>query len=480
MRRRSLPLIWLAAACTSLALGFGFTVDDALISARVAHHIATVGRYAFNAEGPTVDCVTPLGWAWLLAPFSTAGAWQGMQSARLLGVVCALGSGWLVGDCMRRGSKSSRRLAMGTSIVLATSLPFGAWTSSGMETGLAVFLSTLATWGFVHRRWCGPIAAGLAAAMRPELTPWAAVFALLSPLQLQNTAHGHDRTQVLRRVQRVGVTLLPTIIVIGTRVFIFGAPAPLALLAKPSDANHGVAYAWGAVRLMGFPLLWLGWRAWGRVCATARAAALALAAHTIAVVGVGGDWMSLFRLFVPILPTGLWLGWAVLRRQPPWFAWSKVAIATAINVLLLASIGPASRQIVSARRQLIFSVSPYLLDSVHVAALDVGWVGAATAAPITDLAGVTDPEIAPLPGGHTSKRLPRNLLERRGVDTLVILLVAEHPPVSEGQDLSNLIPAREVERALKGLDGADAYHVVATLPLQGTTQSYVVMKRALD
>lgn len=473
-----MPLIWVGAACTSVALGLGFTVDDALISARVAHHIRTVGHYVFNADGPAVDCVTPLGWAWLLAPFSKAGAWQGMQSARALGVLCALASGWLIGHCSARGSKRDRRLALGVSLVLATSLPFGAWASSGMETSLATFFCALATWGFVHRRWCGPIAAGLAAALRPELTPWAATFALCGALPVASGVPDADRTRLPHRLQRLGVALLPPLVVIGLRVLIFGEPAPLAVLAKPSDASHGVSYAWGAVRLMGFPVLLLGWRAWNGIGTTARAAALALAAHTLTVVGVGGDWMSLFRLFVPILPTGLWLGWSVLRRQPPSLAWLKISAATAINLLLLWSLGPSTRQIVSARRQLIADVSPWLDDRNHVAALDVGWLGAATGARLMDLAGVTDPEIARLPGGHTSKRLPRNLLERRRVDTLVILLAAGHAPISVGQDASALVPAREVERALLGLDGSDAYRVVATLPLQGTTQHYVVMKRA--
>ncbi len=80
-----------------------------------------------------------------------------------------------------------------------------------------------------------------------------------------------------------------------------------------------------------------------------------------------------------------------------------------------------------------------------MAALDVGWVGVATDRNITDLAGVTDIEIAVLPGGHTSKRLPPNLLDRRNIDTLVLLLEPNHPDVNPGQAIAGLKFARTVE-----------------------------------
>jgi hypothetical protein len=56
----------------------------------------------------------------------------------------------------------------------------------------------------------------------------------------------------------------------------------------------------------------------------------------------------------------------------------------------------------------------------RVASLDVGWVSAATEADIVDLAGLTDPEIAALPGGHTSKRVDARFLLAREPDALLI------------------------------------------------------------
>ncbi|MET0410013.1 MAG: hypothetical protein ABW217_01890, partial [Polyangiaceae bacterium] len=65
-----------AAACAALGVlsAWGFSVDDALIVTRVAHHLATGVGYRFNPDGPSVDCVTPLGYAQLLAPLANAGA----------------------------------------------------------------------------------------------------------------------------------------------------------------------------------------------------------------------------------------------------------------------------------------------------------------------------------------------------------------------------------------------------------------------
>jgi hypothetical protein len=101
------------------------------------------------------------------------------------------------------------------------------------------------------------------------------------------------------------------------------------------------------------------------------------------------------------------------------------------------------------------------LQTAHtVAALDVGWVSAATDATIVDLAGLTDSSIAVLPGGHTSKRIDAPFLLARDPD----VVVAYEPPRIVEQRLlaSELIRER--------------FHEVAVLPLAG--RSYrILMKK---
>jgi hypothetical protein len=71
------------------------------------------------------------------------------------------------------------------------------------------------------------------------------------------------------------------------------------------------------------------------------------------------------------------------------------------------------------RLSLIEAARPMLAGAARVATIDVGWVGAATEADILDLAGATDPEVAALPGGHTSKAISGAFLTGRHPDQLV-------------------------------------------------------------
>src|SRR5690606_31194944 len=117
-----------------------FTVDDALISTRVAHQLAQGHGYRFNPGGPLSDAVTPFGWAFLLAPFAAPSPIAGLAAARYLGLGFALVSAYQIAK-LSYGRRWQRRL-----IVLAPAalcLPLGAWCVSGMETPLILLLATL-------------------------------------------------------------------------------------------------------------------------------------------------------------------------------------------------------------------------------------------------------------------------------------------------------------------------------------------------
>ncbi|MCS6901981.1 MAG: hypothetical protein RMJ98_20410, partial [Myxococcales bacterium] len=73
------------------------------------------------------------------------------------------------------------------------------------------------------------------------------------------------------------------------------------------------------------------------------------------------------------------------------------------------------------RASLIRQARLLLRERRAVATLDVGWVGASTKGHIIDLAGLTEPAFAWLPGGHTSKRITGAMLADRGADTLIFL-----------------------------------------------------------
>jgi hypothetical protein len=435
----------------SMAWLWGYTVDDALISCRVAWHLARGLGYRFNAAGPVVDAVTPLGWAHLLALFGSAGPLATLTQAKWLGAVAVAGAGFAVGR--RAFTRTSAAYASGLAVCLGVCAPLAAWGVSGMETGVVTALAVAA----LGQGRLADLAAALAAAWRPELLPWA--LCVRVGLRLQS---GTARSAALGSA---AVVVAGALLVAALRAVCFGRPAPLAVFAKPSDLEHGVSYALHAFVQTGLPLLGLAPFSLRRGAPIARVLVGAGLVHFLALAAAGGDWMSLYRLAVPVLPSFVLAGAELWRVAPPWASWLRLGGATALCVYLAAALGPAARGVGPARERLVAEAQQPLAGARVVAALDVGWVGSVGDFTVVDLAGVTDEAVAMLPGGHTSKRVSDALLRARNVDALVLL-------ASPDGDY-----AREVERRVALSDSVRDFRVVARLPLGGTTQSYVVLRK---
>ena len=431
---------------------WGFTVDDALVSCRVATHLARGLGYRFNPQGPVVDAVTPLGWAPLLSLFAGGGPLAALAAAKWLGAVAVALS--IFGLGRRIAQRVSASYAAALSLCLAVTSPLAAWAVAGMETGLVTALAVVA----LGDGLLADLAAALAAALRPELAPWCVCIRLGMRL-----ASG----------MRLGRALASPAIVVGAVTFVaalrsiyFGRAAPLALFAKPSDLSHGFDYALHALVQTGLPLLCLAPLALRRASGVAKAVAFGGLVHFTALALAGGDWMSLYRLAVPVLPSFA-LGAAELWRvTPSWSSWLRLGLAAALSLYLAAALGPVARGVGPDRLRLIERARPALAGARVIAALDVGWVGAASDATIVDLAGITDEVVAMLPGGHTSKRIDDALLRQRDVDALVLLA---YPPDDA--------LAREVERRAALTPTAEAMSVVARLPLAGGSQHYLIWRR---
>jgi hypothetical protein len=323
-----------------------------------------------------------------------------------------------------------------------------------METGLVTFLAVAAL---------GPgrvadVAAALAAALRPELAPWCGCVRL--GLRLQAGA------SLGRAVSSPGLVLGAVVLVGALRTLMFGRAAPLSVFAKPSDLAHGASYALFAFVQTGLPLLCVAPFSLRRGAPVARVVALAGLAHFFALMLAGGDWMTLYRLAVPVLPSFVVGAAELWRVAPSWASWLRVALAGAMSVYLAASVGPVARGVGPDRQRLIEAARSPLSGAKVVAALDVGWVGAVDDFTVVDLAGVTDEMVAMLPGGHTSKRIDDSLLRHRDVDALVLLA---YPPYDE--------LAREVERRVSLTPTAQGFRIVARLPIAGGRQHYVVYRK---
>lgn len=404
----------LCALLPSLVM-WGFTVDDALIPIRYAHHLLTGHGYRFNVGDPPSDGVTPLPWAFLISSLGGSDPMITLVRAKVLGVVVWTLTGGALGFHVAPVVARARAPIVASLLVMALAFPIGAWAASGMETGVA---TALATWASIKMRrpTQAALLGGLAASLRPEMVVWAVAIAAGSAIM--DGAAKRER-KLYAVFQDVGIALVPFLTCCVVRLVLFGRPAPLAVLAKPSDFSHGGLYVAAASFVVLTPILMCAPIALLRARNVALALTVAFVAHAVAVAAAGGDWMAYARLIVPVAPS-LVVAFASLVEYASWkWTWGRLLVATAFGALVAIRAAPAGRGVLEDREDLVTRSRPVLASSRIVAALDVGWVSASTNARIVDLAGLTDLSIALLPGGHTSKRVDTAMLLDRGVDTFV-------------------------------------------------------------
>jgi hypothetical protein len=457
-RNRALaPILTVIAVLPVAVWLWGFTVDDALITARVASHIARGLGPRFNPHGPVTDAVTPFGYGQLLALFGRSDVLSTLRLAKALGLAAWLLAAAVLGSLLAASGQRRRRFA--PLALLAVSAPLAAWAVSGMETGVVTCLATL---GLASERG-GALALGVAAALRPELVPFATVLVVARARAARCSA-----LQVLRAVALV---LSPVAFVAAVRWAWFGRPVPLSFYAKPSDFAHGLRYALGGLVFSGLPWLLLATpKQWASCSARARPLLWALLAHFLALVLCGGDWMPLYRLLVPVLPCAA-LAAAYLAEQAALLASSvRTALGLSAALMLAVGLGPDARRVGPDRAALIARARPVLARDARIAALDVGWVGAASSAAVIDLAGVTDPEVAFFPGGHTSKRIPSAWLRAQRPTAIVLLLARGAELAVPYQDS---VFARAVEQRVAELSAGE-FRVRTTLAL--AEQTYLVLE----
>ncbi len=390
---------------------FGFTIDDALIPVRYARHLASGDGYRFNISGAVTDGVTPLPYAFLLAAFAKSSAPVVLLRAKLLGVAAYIITGAVVGFGTLGLNRATRFSVLAT---FAVALPSAIHAASGLETSLATLLVALAAFDKKQGNESA-LFGGLAATFRPELLPAMLVLTLFT------------RASIRERLVGLLVASSPFAIVLGIRKIVFGHFTPLSLAAKPSDTPHGLTYAAAGLVLSG--VLFAAWPNREALTKSSRyrAAILSFLTHVFVIVFVGGDWMPFARLFAPILPVMV-----LAARELAPFVTSRgrdIRLGIAALSAILMSRAAIEGRHVTEDRQALMNEARSTLEGHTVAALDIGWPSAVTEEAIVDLAGLTDPAIAYLPGGHTSKRVDGHLLLERAPDFLVLL--TDHPATDD-------------------------------------------------
>jgi hypothetical protein len=399
-----------AGALVSLGFAWGFVVDDALVLAAYARVVRLTGRHAFFAGGPLVDGATPLALPWLVAPLasSTIAAFEAQRVSG--GLAVASSFAWLA---WRMAALTPRGAWLGALVTLGA-FPLAAHATSGLETGLATGAVCLAfALAFDARpRLAAALVLGLAATLRPELVVAAMAGSfLLAPRE--------------RALAALGLAAAPSVVVALVRIAVFGSPLPLAVLAKPSDLRHGALYAVVGLLMTNLALALACAphalrEARGEERPIVRAALALVVVQAVVVAAVGGDWMPYARLLVPAIPCAAVLVAFAARSSRPYVVPVVLSAAVALQGAFVWRHRAEAAQVAEARRAVIAALTPALAGATRVAGLDVGFLAASYEGPIVDLAGLTDPAVARLRGGHTSKAIPEGFLDAREVDVLVL------------------------------------------------------------
>lgn len=420
----------LAAACFlgGFAFVWPFTVDDAFVYARFADNLIHGAGYRFSPGGALDDGLTAPPWV-LAHVFGLAGA-------KALGALAALIAWGRVVAASRGGG------GLWATLFLLVQANLHAWSVAGLETGLALLVFT--ELGLRSRRAHESVssavfAGGLAGALawlRPELTPGALVF--VGVLAFRSGRVGKIA---------LGVAGAVALGVVGFRLALFGHAFPLAVDAKPGDVATGASYVLRGLLVTGLGVALL--TAWLRRRELPIVAALVLT--LLALPLAGGDWMPGFRLLVPLLPLGGFVfGASVVSdrgREPLLVAVALLALAIP-SADLVAQV-PRYHDSSRARE----TVGAEIVEALRthggpVAMVDIGYFGWASGVAVVDLGGVTDADVASLPGGHLAKRVRAEWLRERGPRAILLHAFAE-PEVSPDARLVGLA-GFPVERRVAG------------------------------
>jgi hypothetical protein len=476
LERRVWQRICLCALCAS-AIGvvglcaWPYTVDDAYIVARYAVRISQSLGYTFN-PGVATDGVT--GPVWLLPGFVAARAGgDPIAAAKFAGLVCVMvAAAWCVGE--QRGA----RTAVLTLLLVTAEPSLGGLGGAGLETGAATLMVTLAVSAALARPRPKPAAVGGAIAclawLRPELALLSAL--LLVIVTLRAGARRAWPAWLLAGAGALGVCAF--------RLHLSGTWLPLAWDAKAGTLADGASYAVRAVLVstggLGLALCVAGAR-WGGGRERARAGCLIV--HTLSVILAGGDWMPGFRLFVPLLPQYAQLAAVGAERT---CARGRAGAVCSV-LMLLCALGvplldlalriPEWRATGASREGVGRAIADELrANSRRVALVDIGFLGYASGCEVVDLAGITDPEVAALPGGHLDKHVSSAWLEARAPDTFLLHSSSQPLAAHDGQLLS--LRGYPVERRVaRAAWFRNSFRVVATYAY-APGYTYVLLRRA--
>jgi hypothetical protein len=449
-----LLLALLCAAAAFMAYMAVYQVDDVFIVYRYARNLAAGHGFVFNA-GERVEGVTCFLWTLLLAFVAAVG----LPLPAVTPVLTALCGLVTLGLLARAHAEVEARTQLAprdllAPALLATSPGFVYWSSGSLETVPFALLLTLAAREHARARQRPELALrsawwlGAATLVRPE-TPLIA-FALALELLTRGGGLRAGFAAATRWLLPIAACLVPFALF---RRAYFGdflpntyyakTGAPLSTLIADGLTYSGRFAASLAPSFDAFGGSWLQWLGWllllfllayGLTRRPLRAYAVVALALGCAVVLEGGDWMVLFRFWVPALPAlALIAAHALLRlaaKRHGLILAAVLALACAGNGIALAVFGRNDGRGLAAHgegyRLAHVKVGEYLRDhgapGDAVALMDIGMIGwYAPQLNVIDITGLTDRAIARAPGGFLDKRFAVEDLFARDPRYLVVV-----------------------------------------------------------
>jgi hypothetical protein len=132
-----------ALTAAVIAVFWGFTVDDALITVRYAARLARGLGASFNLGEPPSDGVTPLPWLFLVASIACDDAWKTLDVLRWLGAFTVVVSNFVLARTASTHVVQRRSGRIVSIFVIAVMPAAAAWASAGMETGFVISICAL-------------------------------------------------------------------------------------------------------------------------------------------------------------------------------------------------------------------------------------------------------------------------------------------------------------------------------------------------
>lgn len=302
-------------------------MEDSFISFRYAKNLVEGHGLRWNPSEEPVEGYTNFLWVLLCALALKAGAGLPLFS-QILGVLAAFLTLVYVFRFSRKILDWPVFAALIPCLLLSLSGPFATWAGSGMETNLFALLLMAAIYHFAgyfrsehnkHLYLCS-FFLFLATLTRPE---GFGVFALLAALSLAAVLWIHKPFRHF--ALSVLTYVIPLCLYLVWKVSYFGSILPNTFYAKTGGILHqylrGLRYAGTFLLFFALPFLFLiVFLIWERRKAVFKRAsvvrhsqdrikktalflcAIFILVYTLFIVYEGGDYMAMFRFFVPILP----------------------------------------------------------------------------------------------------------------------------------------------------------------------------------